>query len=500
MARNAAKQYRALPGSLPSPVGGWNTRDSLDDMPEQDAIVLDNWFPGLGKVSVRPGASQHATGMAGTVETLAEYNAGAVRKLLAAGGGSIYDASGVGAVGAALLSGMTSNRWQTANFSARQFWVNGSDAPRTFDGATFALSAWTGPADPTKLINVAVFKSRLLFAETNKQGFWYPAVVGAVTGALTYFDLSLVTETGGNLLAISTIGVSEAAPDDLAAFIMTTGEVLLYAGTDPGSAAAWALVGRYRIGAPVNRRAVVRFGGDTMITTQQDHTSLNTWFAAARNGITPPLSKISGAVIGAAGNSALFGWQSIVYPRGGKAIFNVPLAAGGFEQHVVNTVTGAWCRYAGLNASCWGLYNDVLYFGAASGVVWKAEAATSDNGVAIACDGQQAWSDMGSPRRKRVSLARPVIESQGAIPYSFGIGYDFEQIIVSASAGAGATGSPWDTSPWDTSPWSPETQITQQWGVQIGSGQSVGMRLKVSALQSVSWLRTDLRYEAGRGL
>ena len=31
--------------TLPAPIGGLNVRDSLDTMPETDAIVMDNYLP-----------------------------------------------------------------------------------------------------------------------------------------------------------------------------------------------------------------------------------------------------------------------------------------------------------------------------------------------------------------------------------------------------------------------------------------------------------------------
>ena len=89
---------QAMEKSSNAPIGGWNTRDSLDDMPKKDAIKLENWFPGLGSVKMRNGISSHATGIGSSnVEWLGEYHSGSDRDLLAAGGGGIYDASAAGA-------------------------------------------------------------------------------------------------------------------------------------------------------------------------------------------------------------------------------------------------------------------------------------------------------------------------------------------------------------------------------------------------------------------
>lgn len=492
--------------SIPPPVGGWNTRDALDAMPPTDAVILDNWYPDLGKVSLRPGTASYATGLgAGPVQTVAEMYSGSTRKFLGACDGSVFDISGGGAVGAALATGFISSRWQTANFAGRLFMVNGSDTPQTYDGSTISASGWSGTGlTPENLVGVLPFKNRLFFWENASQAFWYPATAGAVTGVLTKFNLSQFTGTGGNVTAMVTLGYTTGnTPDDLCAVVLSSGDVLIFMGTDPGDPAAWALIGKYRIGAPVGIRAFAPYGGDCYLTTLTDNTSLNTWFASMRSGVPPPRTKISGAVLDAtsAVASGTFGWQAIVYPKGAKIIFNVPTPTGSFQQHVLNTVTGAWCRYTGINAYCWGLYSDNLYFGAGGGEVMQAETGLADDSVtAIAADGQQAWQEFGSPNRKRVSAVRPIIQSGGSASYSFGVGYDFNTIDVDSASTSPAVGSPWDVSPWDVSPWGQTDVIDSTWRVAGGTGQSIATRIQVNSLQAISWIRTDFRMEKGSAL
>jgi hypothetical protein len=43
---------------------------------------------------------------------------------------------------------------------------------------------------------------------------------------------------------------------DFIAFIMSSGDCLIYLGNDPGNANAWSLVGIYRLSPPVGPRAV----------------------------------------------------------------------------------------------------------------------------------------------------------------------------------------------------------------------------------------------------
>src|SRR5277367_2992180 len=88
----AAKTVATAPPSVPSPIKGWNTRDALTAMDPLDAVQLDNWYPDTSGVNLRNGYVVYATGMGNAaVETLAEYNANGVRKLLAACNGSIFD-------------------------------------------------------------------------------------------------------------------------------------------------------------------------------------------------------------------------------------------------------------------------------------------------------------------------------------------------------------------------------------------------------------------------
>ena len=43
--------------SYPAPVGGWNARDDLSNMPVEDAVRLVNWRPRPGYCETRGGTS-----------------------------------------------------------------------------------------------------------------------------------------------------------------------------------------------------------------------------------------------------------------------------------------------------------------------------------------------------------------------------------------------------------------------------------------------------------
>ena len=50
-----AKQNTATTSSIPSPIGGWNGRDSLANMSPTDAVQLINWYPTPTDVTMRKG-------------------------------------------------------------------------------------------------------------------------------------------------------------------------------------------------------------------------------------------------------------------------------------------------------------------------------------------------------------------------------------------------------------------------------------------------------------
>src|ERR1700743_3557978 len=96
MARSAAaRQIGAATGtthSIPAPVGGLNAVSSIAAMPEQDALIMDNWFPQTTFVQLRNGYTSHSTGLPAWVETLMGYSdETGVEKLFGISGTAVYD-------------------------------------------------------------------------------------------------------------------------------------------------------------------------------------------------------------------------------------------------------------------------------------------------------------------------------------------------------------------------------------------------------------------------
>lgn len=486
--------------AAPPPVGGWNVKDALADMREDQAVVLDNWFPGEGKVSVRPGYTSYSTGLEGNVETLAEFINGTNRKLLGFANNKIWNCSATGAASDITNSmTITNNRWQWACMDGKMALVNGTDAPLQIasDGVTVSTLTVSGSGlTVTNLIDVNVFKGRSYFIENNSQSFWYSSV-NTLGGTLTEFDLSRVGQFGGKLLAMGTWTLDGGAgSDDYAAFFMTSGETLVYQGSDPST---FSLMGVYRIGAPISVRGVVKLGGDLTVITKDGYISLMGALKQARLSDRGILSdQINPAVTDVAKlYSDNFGWQAIHYPRGNMVIFNVPISTNTtYQQHVFNSNTGAPCRFRGINARCWGLYNDRAYFGG-SGVVYQFDEGYDDNGANIDCDAQPAWNYLGSrARQKHVTGLQVVLISDGSADAATALGSDFKTPNVGyvepeQTNSGSAWGSPWG-SPWGGS----SGKITKDWRTRNAFGYSIGARVKVRTKgQLVRWAAINYMFE-----
>ncbi|MGI9297097.1 MAG: hypothetical protein ACR2QC_04265 [Gammaproteobacteria bacterium] len=448
----------------PAPVRGWNARDSIDKLEEDEAEILDNWYPEVGRIEVRGGFASHATGMTGTVETIAPFVAGSVSKLVTAGNNNIWDATSVGAA-SSLGSGFSNDRWQWRVMDAKLGLVNGVDTPQTYDGTTLGNMTISGTGlTVTQLKGINVHQNRSWFWTTVDGSAWYSAT-NALGGALTEFDLSTVAGFGGNLTAMETWTRDGGdGPDDFAVFFMSSGETLVYAGTDPAASATWALVGRYILGAPVNIRGYQKIGGDLACMTQDGYISLqsaiNTTRARPREGksggvLSDKIHRAVHTVIQSNGSD--FGWEVEFYPRRNYLLFNHPDGSN-LNQHILNLTTGAWCRFTEQVGSAWGVYNDELYFGGAGGIVYKADSGTSNDGANITALCKPAFNYLGRrDRRKRLTALRIVAGGDGTVPLSVDINADFQDQVFAFMpidfAGSVSGGASWDTATWDVDDW-----------------------------------------------
>lgn len=481
--------------SIPAPIGGLNARDSIAEMESTDAILLDNFVPGTTDCSLRLGMRSWATGLGAPVETLLPYRSGLVNKLFGVAGGKIYDATNQGVVGAAAVTGLTNSRFQYINFGTPggQFLlgVNGADTMRRFDGTSWT-DATASPAvtgfDTTKAISINAWGQRVWLVEKNSFRVWY-LPLQSIGGTATVIDLSSLFRLGGSLAGMLTWTLpSTQSTQQFAVFISTEGEVAIYEGYDPASADTWALAGMARIGRPIGGRFWTRFGTEVVLITVDGFVPLSKMLMVDRSNNRDALSnKIdSAARLAIAGNPSTFGWCAMLYPTGNKLFINVPTAENQTSyQFVMNTITGAWCRYKGWNANVFETVQDSLYFGGNDGTIYQAESGTDDNGATITGTMVPAFNYFGERvRQKRFSQIRPTIIGTNGVNVLIDIVTDLNvPAAVRAPPTSVEAGLPrWDVSAWDISPWSPSNYAMSQWMGVSGMGFAATARVQVSCI------------------
>lgn len=482
--------------SRPAPIGGWNARDALANMPPTDAVSLINWFPTPSICMVRQGYTNWSTGYSANVETVAAYN-GATSKLWGCSGGGIYDATAGGAIGAAAVSGLAVNRWQYINFTTTAgtrylCMVNGTDSPRFYDGAAWiAITAVSVPAitglpggGPADIIGITSHKSRIWLIRKNSLELYY-LPVGLVGGASSLFDLRPIFKRGGKLVAAETWSADTGnGVDDRLVLITDQGEVAVYAGTDPTAAATWALVGLFWVGSAIGNRPMLKYGGDILIICQYGLLAISKLLQSVVIDTSQTLSgKIQSATSAALTlYGTNFGWQVMQFPKEDMLILNVPVTTTTAEQYVMNGETGAWCRFQGWNAFSWELWGDNLYFGGATAIC-RAWDQYDDAGVNIQTDLKCAFDYFGSPGvLKQWTQCRPIIASDGTPGITYGLNVDFEDTDVAGSPSfvPSSTGT-WDAALWDSGIWGGGLSIYKGWQFLSGIGYCGAFRMKTSS-------------------
>lgn len=493
-----------------APLGGWNTTSALADMPAKDCVVIDNFWPNTERMELRDGSSNHTTGLTGNVETLMGYN-GVTKSLWGAVPTGIYNCSVSGAVGTVAIT-CTNARFQYINFAnaggSYLICVNGVDKLKLYDGTSWAnIDGVSTPAitgvSTAELSFVTQHKRRVWFLRKNSMNAYY-LDIDAIAGALQTFPMGGLFRLGGSLLAQASWTIDGGnGSDDYLVTVTTEGEAAVYRGTDPAVAGSWALVGIFFLGTPLGAKCLAKYGGDLIYLSQAGITELSKILKSVIIGRDEALSfKIQKVISTSAALYANnFGWQPIVYPTENALIVNVPATTNTLQyQYCMNTITKAWTRFLGWNADCFEIWNNKLYFGTA-GKVMLAWVGTSDNGMAINGEVQQAYTTFRVKGYKQVPLTRPNIAISGSVTLQLRFDTDFRTDTSFSQVGIGSSvGAAWGSGVWDSSIWSGDLeQIQSLWlSVNNNPGYFQSFRLRVqSSNATFTWTSTDFVVKAG---
>lgn len=465
--------------TMQPPTGGWNARDSLPSMPPTDAVQLTDVLCWPSDIRTRLGSVNYSTGYGAPVNTLMSFNsatAGSMR-LFAASGASIYDATAGGAIGAPVVTGLASSKWQYVNFatSAGQFLctVNGADSYYTYNGAAWTPTATMaitggGTLNMNTVINLGIYQSTLYFVPANTLGFYYlPAQ--QITGTVTYFNLAALCRRGGHLVAVDNWTVDGGqGPQDYFVAITSEGEVVIFQGSAfsiaLGSPGFMQLVGVYYLSRPLGLRCTQKYGGDLMVLTERGVFPISLALQSAtvdkRVAIT---DKIEPAfVANAQALFSTFGWQMELNTQFQFLLVNVPSSPP--TQFVMQLQTRGWSNFTNWNANCFIYFNGAMYFGSTNAVL-HAYTGSSDNGNQISTVILPAFTQLKIPgQQKHVKLVRPYFSANGNFSFAIGAATDYlVPYAPNAPQAVSTTLALWDVALWDQGLWASLNAQTKLW-------------------------------------
>ena len=218
-------------------------------------------------------------------------------------------------------------------------------------------------------------QERVWFVEDGTALAWY-LDAGSISGAATSFNFGSKFDHGGTLkgLYVWTVDGGDGVDDHLVA-IGSGGDVLVYKGTDPTSAATWELVGQYYVGRlPAGRRVAQTEGGDLYILSQygvipltrlmQGQLVQNENTQLSRN-ISPLIADAMSLTISSRG------WEMRNVPSENVFLVARP-AIGGFEnlQFALSSHTNGWTTFESLPYQTGDVWDGSFYIGGSDGTVY----------------------------------------------------------------------------------------------------------------------------------
>ena len=265
------------------------------------------------------------------------------------------------------------------------------------------------------------------------------------------------------------------------------------------------MTGIYQIGAPIGRKCFLRISGDMQIITIDGVVGMSEMLstdrgAANRVSLTSIIMNDIANATRAYKNN--YGWQIIEYAYGTLALINVPVQENNQSiQYVMNTITGAWSRFVGLdpdgnvnytygiNANCWEVDAfDNIYFGSNDGTVYQWNIGASDYTRPITCLVKTAYNNFGNGAQlKRYTMLQPLMTTTGNPIPSVGINVDFKDIdILSTPQAFGVNIPNWDEVEWDQFSWPGPPTTVDAWTGVDGLGHYVSIVTRVTTQSTPS--------------
>lgn len=383
--------------------------------------------------------------------------------------------------------------------------TDGAGGAATADGVDDMLfGALTGTKpDGSPLLTsdfsyVWAYKQRLFFVLKDSLDVYY-LPVDQITGAAVLFRLGAEFNLGGKILFGATWSLSYGdGLQDNCIFVSDEGEVIVYNGTNPATAATWSKAGRYQTGKPRGPRAFIRAGGDIVNATDIGFLplsqALQTDFSIlSATAVSYPIETAWNEAVELRSSAS---WDAIVWPDRQMVVIALPTVNEQPPMMLVsNARTGAWAAFTGWSGTCLEIFNGRLFFGSQDGKVIEAYVTGLDEGKPYTAAWVPLFTDLGNSGTQKIGgLAR--LQSRG--PYHVdAVITTQEDYVISLPAPPAATpvpsGSEWGVGIWGTSTWGSAQSKTWQgeWQSAGGLGYALSPAVQITS-GSIQPLDTEI--------
>jgi hypothetical protein len=407
--------------TMPAPNRGIIRHENEAFMQPGGCLICDNWMPTLRGVRLRGGTINHCdlhaldatvppvpSDLRKPVVSMFEYVSGTINRLYAGQQTKLFDVTATTPV--LVKSGQDSGNYvasQMSNASGDHMLVandagdfllytNNGTTWTTYDGGQITFTE--GPvAAGENLVYVWKYRNRLFFIESNSMNAYYLGI-DAIQGALTRIHLSGAASKGGKLLfgAVWSLDTG-AGTDDKCVFVTNLGEVLIFTG-NPADQNSWKQEGRYAVSPPLGMNAHIQVGGDLLIMTVDGIVPLSQ--AINKDAGQLELAMISRAIQSLwreeAARARAYPWTFEKWDELGALFVTWPGGKPGQRYcAAINNATGAWARFPGIDAMCFGRLGPDFFFGTQDGIVMQAERTGYDNGVPYVATLVGGWNTFG---------------------------------------------------------------------------------------------------------
>lgn len=373
----------------------------------------------------------------------------------------------------------------------------------------------TGPT-VTDIRFVVLHKQRLWLIEENDTKAWY-LPVGSASGAATEFFFGSKFRHGGSLEGIFSWSVDGGAGlDDLFVAVSHAGDVLVYEGDDPSSAATWSSRGVYYIGElPQGPFFGAEHGGELYLLSAQGLIGMSDLLRgvnALENATDTISQKITSLIrITLARTAGMNGWHVRNVPSLGGLLIQTPAVPGLPPiQFFYNFAAQGWGFWRDVPMTAFDSWNGSIAFGDGDGRILYMNTTRDEveleapedqlRGKPIKYSVLTSFSRYDEPGRfKQVKIIRPDFITRGKPEFRAEARYDYNvDEIVSGITPAVQDYAVWDLDAWDAGLWAPgRVDGANRAGGAVGSGRAVAIAMVGYASEETRFVGWDVVYTLG---